>query len=316
MRIALLLILLLLIPPLSAADKAGPIRGDWKADQVADGVYVIHGPLGYPTVENQGFMNNPGFIVTDDGVVVIDPGGSVQVGELLLSRIREITDQPVVAVFDSHIHGDHWLGNQAIAESFANAKLYGHPRMIAKVKTGAGDAWIAMANELTGGALAGSTVVNANTPADQGDEFVVGGVTFRIIHNDHAHTDTDIMVHVVERGVVFLGDNCANQRILRLDHGSLAGNIQALDLAMETGAKTFVPGHGLSGGLSVPQSYKDYLATIYDNTKAGYEEGLSDFEIKPLVLPALTQWQDWDGFDDQVGKHVNDAYREIEAASF
>jgi len=55
-----------------------PIRGEWAPDQVADNVYVIHGPLGLPSPENQGFMNNPAFIVGDDGVIVVDPGRRVQ----------------------------------------------------------------------------------------------------------------------------------------------------------------------------------------------------------------------------------------------
>ena len=76
------------------ASKAPAIKGDWQAQEVASGVYVIHGPLETPNLSNQGFMNNPGFVVTDAGVVVVDPGGSVQTGEMVLDRIAEITDQP------------------------------------------------------------------------------------------------------------------------------------------------------------------------------------------------------------------------------
>ena len=67
-----------------ALQKAAPLRGEWTPEQVAPGVYVIHGPTELPSPSNQGFMNNPAFVVTDAGVVVIDPGSSVQVGEMLL----------------------------------------------------------------------------------------------------------------------------------------------------------------------------------------------------------------------------------------
>ena len=78
-----------------ALTRAAPIRGEWVPEQVAPGVYVIHGPTELPSPSNQGFMNNPAFLVTDDGVVVIDPGSSVQVGEMVLARIEQVTDRPV-----------------------------------------------------------------------------------------------------------------------------------------------------------------------------------------------------------------------------
>ncbi|MEW8078440.1 MAG: hypothetical protein AB2822_10155 [Candidatus Thiodiazotropha endolucinida] len=67
---------------------------DYPVEQIAQHTYVIHGPLGYPSVENQGFINNPGFVVTQNGVVLIDPGSSVQAGRMVLRQIKSITDKP------------------------------------------------------------------------------------------------------------------------------------------------------------------------------------------------------------------------------
>ena len=106
-------LLFALVAPVLAA--RGPALPDYPADEVAPGVYVIHGPVGYPTPENQGFMNNPSFLVTDAGVIVVDPGSSVQTGEMVLRQVRKVTDKPLLAVFNTHVHGDHWLGNQALS---------------------------------------------------------------------------------------------------------------------------------------------------------------------------------------------------------
>ncbi len=135
---------------------APPIRGKWAPDKVAEDTYVIHGPLGLPSPENQGFMNNPAFIVGDTGVVVVDPGSSVQVGEMLLERIERVTDKPVVAVFNSHIHGDHWLGNQAIRARYPEVPIYGHERVGPKIISGVGTQWIQLMLELTQRATAGT----------------------------------------------------------------------------------------------------------------------------------------------------------------
>jgi glyoxylase-like metal-dependent hydrolase (beta-lactamase superfamily II) len=114
MNLRLLLLLLPLLFSTAFAETRGPALPDYPADQVADGVYVIHGPVAFPSPENQGFMNNPAFVVTPEGVVVVDPGSSVQTGEMVLRQVRKLTDKPLLAVLNTHVHGDHWLGNQAM----------------------------------------------------------------------------------------------------------------------------------------------------------------------------------------------------------
>ena len=129
-----LLGMVVLVGAAYALQKAGPLKGSWAPEEVAPGVHVIHGPRELPNPGNQGFMNNPAFLVTDNGVVVVDPGSSVQVGEMVLERIAQVTDKPVLAVFNSHIHGDHWLGNQAIKQAYPDAVIYAHERMIERRK--------------------------------------------------------------------------------------------------------------------------------------------------------------------------------------
>ena len=310
------LIALLLAGAAYALQKAGPLRGAWVPEEVAPGVYVIHGPTELPTPENQGFMNNPAFVVSDNGVVVFDPGSSVQVGEMVLERIEKITDQPVLAVFNSHIHGDHWLGNQAIRERYPDVPIYGHERVGPKVIAGAGTEWVELMLRMTENATAGTEIVKPDHPVRDGDVVAVDGLTYRIMNNDKAHTDTDIMIYLAKRGVIFLGDNAGHQRILRLEGGSFPGNVEALNDALQTEAEVFVPGHGPTGGREVAERYRDYLQTVYTAAEAGVEEGLADFEIRPQLLPKLGRWKDWAGFETELGRHINAAFLEAEMAAF
>ena len=311
-----LLGLVLLAGAAYALQKAAPIKADYQPEEIAPGVYVIHGPKELPSPENQGFMNNPAWIVTDQGVVVVDPGSSVQVGEMVLARIEKTTDKPVLAVFNSHIHGDHWLGNQAIRARYPDVPIYGHERVGPKVIAGAGTQWVELMLSMTQNATAGTSVVKPDNPVKDGDELKIGGLTYRVMNNDKAHTDTDIMLHVPEKSLVFLGDNAGHERILRLEGGSFPGNVAALENAIATGASVFVPGHGPSGGKEVAERYRDYLSTVYATAQHGVEEGLADFEIRPLLLPKLTPWKDWSGFDQELGRHINAAFLEAEAAAF
>ena len=112
--------------------------GDYRFEAVTKGVYVMHGPLQEPSKQNQGFMNNPAFVITDAGVVVVDPGSSVQTGEMVLRQVAKVTDKPLLAVLNTHVHGDHWLGNQAMREFAPEVPIYAHPKMLEAVEAGAG----------------------------------------------------------------------------------------------------------------------------------------------------------------------------------
>src|SRR3569832_104709 len=113
----------------STSVMAGPndVVRPYPPQQVAAGTYVIPGPQGVPSAANQSFKNNPAWVETNEGVVVNDPGSSVQVGRMVVEQIRKTTDKPVTHVFVTHVHGFHWLGNQPILDALPNATFFAHP---------------------------------------------------------------------------------------------------------------------------------------------------------------------------------------------
>lgn len=308
-------VLLLVLGTAFAADRAPPIKADYALDRVSPRVYVMHGPNQMPTPDNQGFMNNPGFVMTKAGVVVVDPGSSVQVGELLLGKIRTVTKAPVVAVFNTHMHGDHWLGNDAMRAAFPKARLYAHPAMIARAAA-EGTNWVTLMNQLSNNGVAGTSVVAPDSPVKHGDRITIGELHFRIHHSGKAHTDGDIMIEVVEEKVMFLGDNAMRERAGRLDDGDFLGNIAALDLALATSVERFVPGHGKAGGREVPQAYREWLDKLYAAVKKYRAEGLSDFEMKDQVVKELAAYRSWSNFDTEIGKLISLAWLQAEREDF
>jgi len=97
---------------------AGPPVPDVKPEQLSPHVWMVYAKEGFPTAENQGLMASILFVVTQKGVVVLDTGASVQIGQMAIRMIKTVTPKPVVAVFNSHYHGDHWLGNHAFADAY------------------------------------------------------------------------------------------------------------------------------------------------------------------------------------------------------
>ncbi|MCP4408296.1 MAG: MBL fold metallo-hydrolase [Gammaproteobacteria bacterium] len=302
------------ITSLSAASGT-PVR-DYPFEKVAENTWVIHGPLEMPNVSNQGFMNNPGIVLTNEGVVIVDPGSSVQAGEMVLRMLEKVSDQLVIAVFNTHIHGDHWLGNQAIRTAYPDAPIYGHVEMLAMVDAGSGDTWVELMERLTEGATKGTKVVGPNHAVKHGDSFKIGNKTFRIHHHGQAHTRTDIMIEIEEDGVVFLGDNVTADRIPRMSDGNFMGNIGSVDKILGIEAKTWVPGHGPTGDAAMVKAYRDYLQAVYSSAEKAFNADLDSSDVKAISLQATIQYKGWAGYENELGPHGAQAYMEVEAAEF
>ncbi len=292
--------------------KAAEVR-DHAAEQVAPRTWVIHGPLGDPSVANQGFMNNPAFVVTGAGVVVIDPGSSVHAGRMVLRQIRKITDKPVTHVLNTHVHGDHWLGNHAFHDVFPDAQFMAHPRMIEGAHGGQAKRWLDLIDQLTEGFTRGTRPVIPAVPVVEDQRFVAGGITFRILAPPKAHSGTDIMIHVVEEDVLFLGDNVMNGRLGGMGDGTFRGNIAACERALAVPAQVFVPGHGRTAGKEIVAAYRDYMSILFDTARAEYDQGKQDYEMKDTIRAKMGRYTGWEGFDLNFGRHISVAVLEIEA---
>ncbi|MHB1245041.1 MAG: MBL fold metallo-hydrolase [Sulfuriferula sp.] len=303
----------LLFLPFSAVDAAENPVHDYPADKIAAHTYVIHGPLGEPSLANQGFMNNPGFVITENGVVVIDPGSSLETGRMVLRQIRKLTSKPVTHVLNTHIHGDHWLGNQAFLEAYPQAQFMAHPEMIRKAQAGEAEVWIGLMDRLTQGYSKGTRAVIPVVPVTENQRFTTGGLTFHILAPENAHSKTDIMIEVEQDAVVFTGDNVLNARIARLDDGTFKGNISACDRALAVKARHYVPGHGKTADAKMVKNYRDYMIALTAEVKRQYDAGRSDYEMKDGVAAKLVAYKNWSGFNEQLGKHISLAVLEIEA---
>ena len=288
----------------------------FKADQVTDNVYVIHGPLDIPNVKNRGFMNNPAFIVAEKSVVVIDPGATYETGEMVLREIKKLTDKPVSHIFNTHVHGDHWLANDIIVQHFPNAKIIADPRMIKKAKAGEGDNWLDYMLKATNGIAKGTEIAYPTLQKSNGEQLKAAGLTFNFYSEGIGHSDTDIMIEYVEGSTLFTGDNVGYKRILRMDDGGFRDIIKTLDKAISLNLKHYVPGHGMSGDVKIVGVQREYFDTIYSRVSMYADEGLEDFEMKPKIMPLMLKFKNWHGFDEQFGKHISLAKLEFERAEF
>ncbi|MDH5179821.1 MAG: MBL fold metallo-hydrolase [Gammaproteobacteria bacterium] len=292
---------------------------DWphiKSRQIGPHTWVIeHGPHDEDPKVSHGFHNNPGFVVTDSGVVVVDTGSSYEIGKMILQRIAAVTNKPVTHIFTTHFHGDHWLANQALVEAFPEAKTIAHPELIKLLKGGEDKFWMDTFAKRLGKDFVGTKAVIPNTAAEA-KVYRIGGINFQVMLFDKAHTASDLMVLVVEDGVLFTGDIINNVHFSFMGHGNFRGAYAATQTALSLKPRYVVVGHGMSGEPVLIERFAGFYQQLLASVGKYYEQGLQDYEMKPKVVAELAQYKTWSGFDRQIGPYISQMILELEKEAF
>ncbi|WP_248284574.1 MBL fold metallo-hydrolase, partial [Pseudomonas urethralis] len=175
--------------------------------QMAEGTWLLEGSTDNFAKANGGNVVNTAFILTGEGVVVIDSGPSRRYGEALRRAIATVTDKPVLEVLLTHHHPDHVLGNQAFTDVPIGA-LAGTAAFLREQ----GDAMAENMYGMVGDWMRGSEVVLPTRVVEPGVREV-GGHRLRLL-GLRGHTGADLAIRDETTGVLFAGDLLFYQRAL------------------------------------------------------------------------------------------------------
>lgn len=298
----------------------GPPVDDIAPRQLSPHVWMIYAADGFPSPENRGMMANIFFVVTSVGVVVLDSGSSLQIGQMAIRMIQRVSKKPVVAVFNSHYHGDHWLGNHAFVNAYGRSlPIYALPGTINKLQGAEASMWRSLMERWTNQSTLGTQVVVPNTAVTHAQKIRFGDITLRMHHYGTAHTPADLCVEVVEDKLTVLGDIAMTNRIANFDEGSYPGTFtyyQALSNA--AGEQLWAPGHG-EPRKDLLATYGNFLAGIWEPCLQAVKDGKSEAEAKAMVLHdarVATRAKTMLGFESNIGKYISLAYLEAEKEAF
>ena len=283
-------------------------------ERVSAHVWVLHGSDARtcPRAPDHP-ATNVGAVLTGAGVVLIDPGGSPAITRLVLARLAAVTDQSVVAVIDSHIHGPYWLGNGAVRARFPGVPIIAHARMIARLAEGEAGAWAA-----TLGADARPAVATPDHAVGGGVSMRVGDVHLLLHVPGHAHTDHDLLVEVPDDRVLFLGGLVVEPELPSQGvpaDADFRGQLAAIRAVLEMPVEIYVPGRGRTAGKALPRRAAALLAALLDGVGRYYDAGLQDFEMTPKLRRDLARFRRWYDFR-ALGRVVSILYLQIEDERF
>jgi glyoxylase-like metal-dependent hydrolase (beta-lactamase superfamily II) len=264
-------------------------------------------------------MCNITFVNSAKGLIVVDSGASVQIGEMAIRQLQKTLRKPVIALINTHYHGDHWLGNDAFAAAYKGLPIYAHPGTIKEIQGVQGNLWRTLMEQWTNQATMGTRIVPPSLALEHGNELSFGDLTLRIHHYGKAHTPYDLCVEVVEDKLTCVGDVAMDRRIANMDDGSYVGTFSTYDELQKNARSTiWLPGHG-EPGANVLQWNRELFEGIYRSCEHAVKEGLPLEEAKALVLKdprVVSRTRDTKGFEANIGKYVSLAYLEAEAAGF
>lgn len=250
-----------------------------KPQAVADGIYVFPGRTENFSRDNGGNIVNTGFIVGPEGVIVIDTGPSRAYGEQQRAAIAAVTPKPVVQVYLTHAHPDHFLGDQA----YSKAPIAALSATSATIRR-SGEALSDNLYRLVGGWMIDTQVLAPTQDAVAGP-ITVGGRRLRLIAAA-GHTDGDLMLFDEATKTLFTGDLVFFQRAPTTPNADLPRWLATLDEIDRLDFNTLVPGHGpvIHDHAGIAQT-RDYLRWLASSLREAASRGLDMPEVMRLPLP-------------------------------
>ncbi|PKP73503.1 MAG: MBL fold metallo-hydrolase [Alphaproteobacteria bacterium HGW-Alphaproteobacteria-6] len=241
--------------------------------EVAPGVHVHRGEVAEPDPDNRGDVANIGFVIGDDGVAVIDAGGSRALGEAVYLAVRAVTDKPVTHLILTHMHPDHVLGAEPLRE--AGAEVIGHAGLGRALAERADSYLAGFAAGIGQPGFAGSRIIGPDREVAGAETIDLGGRILDLVPRATAHSPNDLTVFDRASATLFAGDLVFDDHAPALD-GSLRGWQAVLAAMRAEAASRVVPGHG-GPVLPWPEgaaALLRYLDVLSADTRAALDAGL------------------------------------------
>lgn len=239
--------------------------------EIAPGVFFHEGD------SRLGHCNN-GWVVFEDHVFVVDanyPGGA----QVIMPKIREITDRPVRLVFDTHHHADHAYGNRLWAE--AGALIVATVGAAEQLQLIEPEAWNGRA--LVRPDMKATSLKHPSIMFGENLFFDDGKQRVELHRFGVGHTQGDGYAWLPREKILFTGDACVNGAFNNVRDGDVGAWIKTLEVVKQLGAAIVCPGHGPIGGPELLVDQQQFFVELTRRVQALRAATKSAAEAKAAV---------------------------------
>ena len=233
-------------------------------EEVAENVYSAIGALQPYTYENAYHNNNLSFIVTTDGVLVFNAGGSYLVAKAMHEEIKKVTDQKVKYVVLENSQGHAILGSSYWKEQ--GAIIVAHVEADKEIKHKGEDIY-ARALRVQKDKSIGTKIVRPDLTFEEKLNLPMGNTKIELMHIGASHSPDDIQLWLPDQKLLISGDTAFNERMLPIfPRTNVSAWIETWDKIEALEPTIIIPGHGAPTDLATVTKFtKDYL--VYMRTQ-------------------------------------------------
>lgn len=276
---------------------------------IAPGVYWVAGSGGAADQGNEGRIGNAGFIVGDDGVIVVDAGSSYAHGRDLLAAIRKVSDKPIRMVLLTHIRPEFLFGGQAFREQ--GIAVRAHRKAAQLMAARCHSCLKRLRQELGEEIMRGTALYRPDQTFDATHDIDLAGRKVRVLYFGHSSGPGDVAIWDQRTGVLFAGGLLDAERIPDIEDANISGWRQALTAMRNSHYSKIIPGHGRPGSaqdLISPQL--DYLRQLEDRARLLVESGTSLVDV--AENSEMAQYRSWDQYEIIHPRNAAIAFRRFE----
>lgn len=280
-----------------------------KPVEVIPHVWSAIGATAPPTYENSGHNNNLSFIVTGNGVVVINGGAAYILAKALHEEIRAVTDQPVRLVIDENGQGHAMLGNSYWSE--LGVPILAHVDAAHEIEERGNQILQAM-KRYNRDKAEGTFVAPPTETFEDRHVIEMGIFRLEVLHLGPAHGPGDTQVWLPEQGLVIAGDMAFHERMLPIFEDTIVADwLDTWETGFEALNATYViPGHGHPTNMAQVRRYtRDYLLYLREKIGAHLEDG---GDLADAYYVDQSPYAHLDTFEELATRNAGRVYEQME----
>lgn len=229
-----------------------------KPVEVIPGVWSAIGETGPGSYENSGHNNNLSFVITDNGVLVMNSGDNYLLAQSLHDEIKKLTRQPVKYVVLENSQGHAMLGSNYWKEQ--GAKIIAHKDAAAIIEKDGEQILQSMQRRARDKAFK-TALVKPDIITGDKYEISMGSWKFEVLYLGPSHSPGDLSLWIPAKKLMISGDLAFHQRMPPLfDDTDTAAWLDTWEKFEKMNAKYVIPGHGVATNMEeVRKVTKGYL---------------------------------------------------------
>ena len=227
---------------------------------------------------------NAGFIITPDGVVVVDTSSTPFHGREILYEIRRRSDAPVQYVINTDASPARTLGNEVFAD--LKPAILATAEAAAEMKTYRDSLPLRLdAEPLLGERMRGVHPTVATETFTGEKDLTVGGTVFKVIDLGRGVSAGDAAVYLPQSKVVFLGGLFENGFVPHIGSCDIHHWMDALKEVEGWDAEIYVPAHGEPGGKQEVEKFRQFLAWLTNSIQERIQKREPMQQIQNELVP-------------------------------